>query len=52
MYIGFSGNILMDVWLGGNFGVDVWFSSWVYLSSIIVWVDECCWGSGVCYMVC
>merc|ERR1719278_1994080 len=52
MYIGFGGDIFMYIGLGGNFGVDVWFSSWVYLSSIIVWVDECCWGSGVCYMVC
>merc|ERR1712223_1090711 len=52
MYIGFGSDLFMYIWLGSNFGVDVWFSSWVYLSSIVVWVDECCWGSGVCYMVC
>merc|ERR1739845_87411 len=41
MDIGFSGDFLMDIRFSGNFLVDVRYGSWVNLSGIIVWVDEC-----------
>merc|ERR550539_1371528 len=49
MYIGFGSDFFMDVWFSSNLEVEVRFGSWVYLTGIIVWVDECGWGSGVCY---
>merc|ERR1719362_1540499 len=47
MYIGFGSDFFMDVWFSGNLEVEVRFGSWVYLTGIIVWVNECSWGSGV-----
>merc|ERR1719295_2482173 len=33
----FSSDFLVDVWFSWDFEVKVWFSSWVNLSSIVVW---------------
>merc|ERR1719266_1186106 len=45
MYIGLGGDIFMYIGFSGDILMDVWLGS-------NFGVDECCWGSGVCYMVC
>merc|ERR1712072_525134 len=49
MYIGYGSDFFMYVFFSSDIFMYIWDSSWVYLSGIIVWVDECSWGMCISY---
>jgi hypothetical protein len=50
VYVWFGSDLFMNIGFSSDFSMDVGFGSWVDLTGIIVWVDEC-WSKG-CVMVC